>query len=272
MEFQQQCLKTHNEYRQKHGVPPLKLSKELCTHAQNHANFLIKRSALSHSNNPNYGENIYAISSNDPNLTITGDEAVRNWYKEVEKHTFGEEPTSLGTGHFTQVVWKDTKELGVAFAKNGGRIIIVANYSPPGNYIGQYAKCVPPIGGFSKEINGNNVEVSDKMKKLTITKKCNNGTEGSFEEDFLEAHNEYRRRHGVKPLKLDKDLCRYSQEWARNLAARNVLEHRKNSSYGENLYCLYSSDPNFTITGKSKRSLIFLKYFFKYYSKYYCKF
>lgn len=55
----------------------------------------------------------------------------------------------MATGHFTQVVWKNTKNLGVgvAFANNGNKAIVVANYFPPGNYQGQFgahvfeAKC-----------------------------------------------------------------------------------------------------------------------------------
>lgn len=38
---------------------------------------------------------------------------------------------------------------------------------------------------------------------------------GNFEEDVLKAHNEYRALHGVPPLELSKDLCRYAMEWAK---------------------------------------------------------
>jgi hypothetical protein len=49
------------------------------------------------------------------------------------------------SGHFSQVVWRDSKELGVAFAKSrNGTIYVVANYSPPGNVTGRYAENVPP--------------------------------------------------------------------------------------------------------------------------------
>jgi Cysteine-rich secretory protein family len=48
-------------------------------------------------------------------------------------------------GHFTQVVWKSSKELGVGKAKSrSGRIYVVANYYPPGNYQGQFAQNVLP--------------------------------------------------------------------------------------------------------------------------------
>ncbi|XP_072399922.1 uncharacterized protein [Diabrotica undecimpunctata] len=254
MDFQQECLQAHNEYRLKHGVPPLKLNKEMCRVSQDWANNLIKKSVLKHSNNRDYGENLFCIQSSNPNFTVNGRKAVENWYEEIKCHTFGVEPNSLASGHFTQVVWKESRELGVAFAKSGGKIIVVANYAPAGNVIGHFAENVPPVGGFRS--NNNHIDLSESVGKLSIgstrsfTQKVNqNPTEGNFEEDFLEAHNNYRKRHGVPLLKLDKKLCKYSQEWAAYLAQRNILEHRPGSNYGENIYCIYSSDLNFTVNG-----------------------
>ena len=43
------------------------------------------------------------------------------------------------SGHFTQVVWQSSKELGVGIAYDGkGTCYVVANYSPPGNYQGKF--------------------------------------------------------------------------------------------------------------------------------------
>ena len=39
-EFEKDCLKSHNEYRAKHGVPPLKWSAKLQKDAQEWANYL----------------------------------------------------------------------------------------------------------------------------------------------------------------------------------------------------------------------------------------
>lgn len=36
-----------------------------------------------------------------------------------------------------------------------------------------------------------------------------------FEKSCLKAHNEYRAKHAVPPLKLNKRLCRFSEEWAK---------------------------------------------------------
>ena len=37
-------------------------------------------------------------------------------------------------GHFTQVVWRETKKLGLGYAQKNGRAYIVARYSPGGNF------------------------------------------------------------------------------------------------------------------------------------------
>ena len=39
-EFEKDCLRAHNEYRAKHGVPPLKWSTKLQADAQKWANYL----------------------------------------------------------------------------------------------------------------------------------------------------------------------------------------------------------------------------------------
>ena len=67
-----------------------------------------------------------------------------NWYKEVNQHEFGKSSGSPGTGHFTQVVWAGSKTLGVGLAMKEGKVIVVANYDPPGNYVGKYRENVPP--------------------------------------------------------------------------------------------------------------------------------
>jgi hypothetical protein len=57
-------------------------------------------------------------------------------------------------GHFTQVVWKDTKEMGIAYAlydqtdSKGNvwhKIAVICDYSPSGNYRGEEFANVPPL-------------------------------------------------------------------------------------------------------------------------------
>src|SRR6218665_779243 len=55
----------------------------------------------------------------------------------------------LCVDHFTQVVWKDSKELGIARGQTrDGTWMIVANFFPPGNFNNDYANNVfPPKDG-----------------------------------------------------------------------------------------------------------------------------
>ena len=45
-------------------------------------------------------------------------------------------------------MWKKSKKMGIAKARTSkGKIIVVANYEPAGNWIGQYSANVPPPKG-----------------------------------------------------------------------------------------------------------------------------
>ncbi|KAH9361308.1 hypothetical protein HPB48_006870 [Haemaphysalis longicornis] len=124
---------------------PFATSFQLCRYAQEWADTLAKRDAFSHRPNNKYGENIYMAWSSDPTKEVTGREAVDSWYSEIKQHQFGGEPRSLGSGHFTQVIWKGSTELGTARARTAtGKLLVVANYNPAGNMIGSFAQNVPP--------------------------------------------------------------------------------------------------------------------------------
>jgi len=146
IKFQKEALDSHNQCREKHGVAPLKIDKKLCSFAQEWANKLAKEDSFEHRTSQEYGENLYCSWSSNPKAKCAGSKPVDSWYSEMTKYTFGSEPTSSASGHFTQVVWKNTQKLGIAKAKSpkSGKIIVVANYEPAGNWIGQYKDNVPP--------------------------------------------------------------------------------------------------------------------------------
>jgi hypothetical protein len=77
---------------------------------------------------------------------IVGSKATQSWYDEIKDYNFDQPGFSMQAGHFTQVVWKGSKQLGVgiAFANNGNKAVVVANYYPPGNYQGQFPQHVFP--------------------------------------------------------------------------------------------------------------------------------
>ena len=53
--------------------------------------------------------------------------------------------SSIISGHFTQLVWKGSNEIGVGKAvSTDGKSIAVASYRPAGNFVGKYEQNVLP--------------------------------------------------------------------------------------------------------------------------------
>ena len=76
---------------------------------------------------------------------ITGKNMTESWYSEIKDYNFRNPDEYGDTGHFTQVVWKESKELGIGYAKSrSGNYYGVANYYPAGNFIGNYKENVLP--------------------------------------------------------------------------------------------------------------------------------
>jgi uncharacterized protein YkwD len=135
-------LELHNSYRSKHCAEQLKWSKRLARVAQAWANRLRKAGcAFNHSTNRKYGENLFFAG---PSSNVSGTQAVETWYEENRSYSFKSAGFAPSTGHFTQVVWRGTRELGCGKAQCNGGDIWVCNYSPPGNTGGQYRENVLP--------------------------------------------------------------------------------------------------------------------------------
>ena len=151
-QFRRESLARHNLYRRRHGVPDLVLSARVSQVAQRYAEHLARTDTFQHSQGSGFGENLYYSWSSSPNTVISGNSAVDSWYSEVSKYNYGRPGFSFETGHFTQVVWKSSRELGVGAARSrSGKVYVVANYSPPGNYLGQFpANVLHPTGSNRK--------------------------------------------------------------------------------------------------------------------------
>ena len=136
--FRAAALKQHNVYRAKHDVSPLTLSSRLNDVAQHYAEQLARTNRLVHSGNTHFGENLYAFGSSGQALPRP-EAVVDRWYSEIQNYNFDKPGFHTGTGHFTQLVWKSSKELGMGIAQAAdGTWYVVANYSPPGNISGQF--------------------------------------------------------------------------------------------------------------------------------------
>lgn len=141
-----EAFDAHNECREKHGAEPLSYNLEIAIIAQQYANNMARSGKIAHSNNKfkneDLGENIYSFDFRDPSMS--GKKITLEWYNEIIQHKFM--GAQYGTGHFTQLIWKSTKEVGfgIAFASSG-RAYFVANYFPTGNIIGKFAENVKHI-------------------------------------------------------------------------------------------------------------------------------
>ncbi|XP_075559770.1 uncharacterized protein LOC142591329 [Dermacentor variabilis] len=147
--LQRQVLRSHNRYRRRHGVHTLKQDPQLDRYAQAWALVMAKRDRMQHRTNPLYGENLYMWWSSNLEAPITGSQAVKSWYDEIKLYNFDNPGFMSGTGHFTQLVWKDSRRLGTGIARGPkGTVYIVSVYDPRGNMMGQFGDQVPrPVSG-----------------------------------------------------------------------------------------------------------------------------
>ncbi len=129
-------LSLHNSYRAQHCVPALTWSAELAASAQAWAD----KCLIAHdSRRGHIGEN----------LAWGGDRsaasAVDAWYKEVNDYNYEKPGFAASTAHFTQMVWRDTKQIGCGVEKCflGTVRLWVCRYGPTGNWAGKYPQNVP---------------------------------------------------------------------------------------------------------------------------------
>lgn len=129
--FRTETLIAHNQRRAQHGTAPLALSLQLCEGAQQWAEHLAKCDGFERSpENEYYSENIACTWGSH----LTGTLVTRIWYEEGKDYDFEKAVFSRLTQNFTQVIWKETREIGVGRARTKhGKEIIVARYHPPGN-------------------------------------------------------------------------------------------------------------------------------------------
>ena len=66
------------------------------------------------------------------------------WYQEVEYYDFSNPGFKDSTGHFTCLVWKDSKKYGLGISISDKTVVVCFNTSPPGNVIGEFEQNVLP--------------------------------------------------------------------------------------------------------------------------------
>lgn len=130
-----ELLAAHNAVRARVGVPPLTWSSRLADVARQWAESLIATGKFSHRPKNSYGENIFEIRGGKASPS----EVVGDWVSEAKDYDPAGNRCRRGAvcGHYTQVIWRDTRQVGCASARKGRREVWVCNYDPPGNWVGQ---------------------------------------------------------------------------------------------------------------------------------------
>jgi uncharacterized protein YkwD len=145
----QEMVAAHNQVRAnakprpQAPLPPLTWSPEAAKVAQAWAN----QCKFEHNRNRGkYGENLAAAA---PPGSKTNQGAVLDWASEAADYAYSSNKCAPGKvcGHYTQLVWRDTTQVGCATAictKNspfGAQFpkwqLWVCDYTPPGNFVGE---------------------------------------------------------------------------------------------------------------------------------------
>jgi pathogenesis-related protein 1 len=132
-EPQRDMLAAHNAVRARLGIAPLAWSNRLAERSQNWADTLLARRQFVHRPNSSYGENLFEIRG----ATASPEQVVSAWAGESRNYDYKSNKCRGVCGHYTQIVWRDTKEVGCGVARGGGREVWVCDYDPPGNWVGK---------------------------------------------------------------------------------------------------------------------------------------
>jgi uncharacterized protein YkwD len=128
-------LAAHNSVRKPLRIAPLSWSNELALKAQDWANNLIKTGKFYHRQHTAYGENLLEFTGTSANAKP--EEVVQEWKAEVIDYDYSSNRCRSVCGHYTQIVWRSTREVGCAVARSARREVWVCEYDPPGNVAGQ---------------------------------------------------------------------------------------------------------------------------------------
>ncbi len=144
-----ELIAAHNRWRSEVGVEPLAWSDPLAASAQDWAEHIretrsCRIDASAHSQRADIGENLayYSpIRSSDGSTReqpINASRVTNDWGREKRSYDAASNSCSGVCGHYTQVVWRATKQVGCGRAVCSDRSQVwVCQYSPPGNYVGQ---------------------------------------------------------------------------------------------------------------------------------------
>lgn len=132
-----QAISDANAHRAWHRAPPLVWNATIAAAASRWAS----QCPNGHDPNRTWGENLLWGSGIE--TSSIGALAVREFHKEVVYYDFNNPGFSQATGHFTQLVWVGSTQVGMAVnVCPSGTTIVVMKFYPPGNYLGEFTRNV----------------------------------------------------------------------------------------------------------------------------------
>lgn len=117
-----------NTYRAAHAAQALVWDYDLSASALTYAQSCV----LEKSADPSFGETLAAGTATDPTFYID------LWYDEGAAYDYANPGFADATGHFSQLVWSATTNVGCGFSSGCGEYAnyLVCRYSSPGNVVG----------------------------------------------------------------------------------------------------------------------------------------
>ena len=210
-----QMLTRHNYYRAQHQADNLVRLSDLETIAQSWSDHLASINSMTHSSNKyngaSLGENLYW----GPLRSNIGESAVDMWYEEISDYDFNNPGWKSGIGHFTQVVWKNSKKLGCGVGcGTSSYCYVTCNYYPAGNNLNTFATNVLPKkeGGVSDTVAEE--EDTTAPEDNSSQSAADNPELEAFRNEILARHNTHRREHQVGDLERDPALEKIAQDGA----------------------------------------------------------
>lgn len=145
--FLEELLNANNEYRMKHNASFLTLNPSLITKANEYAMIMADNNTVEDKEIEYLGEKCGKNICVRNNNKYDGKEICDEWYNEIKEYDFFKMKNNNleKVKNFTQLVWKETQEVGFGWAQSSdGKFYIVGLYYPCGNVFGKYQENVLP--------------------------------------------------------------------------------------------------------------------------------
>ncbi|PRP87856.1 pathogenesis-related protein PRMS-like [Planoprotostelium fungivorum] len=157
-QFSDAWVQKHNAYRSKYGLNPVTWDDNGANLAQKWAD----KCVFQHGGADGYGQNIWMSSGGGGCSLDDVKNSVDGWTLGEEKSwTCGKDMWGDGCkggwancGHLTQVLWQSTTKIGCACGSTCK--LVVCNYNPPGNWMGQQPFPASMCSNNNGNNNGNN--------------------------------------------------------------------------------------------------------------------